>query len=402
MAQTTPKHKVHLYEVDFMRLFFIFGVLINHSVNVFTDHMSSTSGLPYYLVDSIRMIPHYTRMGFLFMSGLVLMLNYYNKEPHWGAFLKKRFKGSIPPYLIWNFLMMVVIMWANNDTFQFSKFSLSYLNYVVHGSHFYLYFMIIIMQLYLLFPGLVWLFKRLEGHHGTLLAVSFVIQLAMMFVIKYKLEQMDLTNWPYWFKTFGINVFVYQFYFIAGGYTAIHYNDVYDWINAHIKPLAITAVVMGLGTTVYFRFWDEAVLHLGQSSSDDTQQPYLFIYDVIMIMVVFWIGKQYAAWRQNGMPSWLDGLIQRSAKVNFGIYLNQIIGLITLRLILDHLQLGDWTLVVAIPLGSLFVLSYSFLIAWFCYKVYPFGFLIGRPQKHRLKARHAKGIGHATSLRVRE
>lgn len=61
--------------------------------------MASTTALPYYTVESIRLIFHFTRMGFLFMSGLVLMLNYYHRND-WGTFMKKRYNGSIWPYLI--------------------------------------------------------------------------------------------------------------------------------------------------------------------------------------------------------------------------------------------------------------------------------------------------------------
>ncbi|WP_054735914.1 hypothetical protein [Secundilactobacillus similis] len=30
-------------------------------------------------------------------------------------------------------------------------------------------------------------------------------------------------------------------------------------------------------------------------------QPYMFIYDTMMIVLVFWLGKQYASWREHGM-----------------------------------------------------------------------------------------------------
>ncbi|WP_054735912.1 hypothetical protein [Secundilactobacillus similis] len=75
------------------------------------------------------------------------------------------------------------------------------------------------------------------------------------------------------------------------------------------------------------------------------------------------------------------------------MYLNQIIGLTTLEAILSHLTLADWQLALLIPVGYGFVLVYSFALAWFCYKVAPFGILVGRPQK-----RHRTRIAPVTAV----
>lgn len=372
--------KPYLHEVDLMRLFFICGVLFNHTINVFTDAMTSNTDLPYYTVRSIRMMFHYTRMGFLFMSGLVLMMNYYNRHD-WPTFFKKRYKGSIWPYLIWNFILLAIATLDSATTLDISKFSLQYLSYVIHGNQSYMYFMLIVMQLYLLFPAIVWLFKRWPNHHNRILAISFATQLVLMITIKYYLQGLDTSNWLYWFKNYSINVFSYQFYFIAGAYMSLHHVEVYQLIKRHIKAIATVTLSLSLGTIVYYRIWNEKVLGLNTDLATTPHQPYMFIYDTMMIVLVFWLGKQYASWREHGMPAWLDHLVQRCAKVSFGMYLNQIIGLTTLAAILSHLTLADWQLALLIPVGYGFVLVYSFALAWFCYKVAPFGILVGRPQK---------------------
>ncbi|EFG56203.1 hypothetical protein HMPREF0493_0136 [Lactobacillus amylolyticus DSM 11664] len=40
------------------------------------------------------------------------------------------------------------------------------------------------MQFYLVFPLLVWLFKKTEDHHNTVLAISAAIQMIMLFYVK--------------------------------------------------------------------------------------------------------------------------------------------------------------------------------------------------------------------------
>ncbi len=69
-----------------MRIFFTFGVLFNHTVNKFTLAMSQSE--TYYTVRTLRVMFHYTRMGFIFISGVVLTLTYFNRND-WPTFLKK-------------------------------------------------------------------------------------------------------------------------------------------------------------------------------------------------------------------------------------------------------------------------------------------------------------------------
>jgi len=42
-------------------------------------------------------------------------------------------------------------------------------------------------------------------------------------------------------------------------------------------------------------------------------------------------------------------------------------------------------MLMLLPIGYAFVLGGAFLVSWFCYKVPPFGILIGRPQWHLSK-----------------
>lgn len=57
-TQTTPKKKrPYLYEVDLMRIFFIFGVLLNHTTTTFAAQMAS-SGWPHLLLNSTHLMIH--------------------------------------------------------------------------------------------------------------------------------------------------------------------------------------------------------------------------------------------------------------------------------------------------------------------------------------------------------
>ena len=75
---TTAKPTKHryLYEIDLMRLIFIAGVLLNHTTTAFQHQMSS--GFASTALLATHLMIHFTRMGFMFMTGLVLTMVYYS------------------------------------------------------------------------------------------------------------------------------------------------------------------------------------------------------------------------------------------------------------------------------------------------------------------------------------
>lgn len=377
------KKRPYLYEVDLMRIFFIAGVLLNHSTTAFAQQMQASSGWAHMTLLSTHLMIHFTRMGFMFMTGLVLTLNYYHRDD-WPNFFKKRFAGSGWPYLLWNFVLMAGAIVVGAPSFHWSSFGSDYLDAILHGNQFYMYYILVTLQLYIVFPLMVKLFKKLPKHHLQILIVSFLIQLLLMFGIKYGLPHVDRSNWLWWFRAYGVNVVTYQFYFIFGTYTSLHYQAVSDFIYRHIKAIGATTITMCLGTVLYY-FWNRNVLGLSHSSAVSPHQPYMLVYDTLMIVCVFWIGKQYAAHRNKGLPKWADTMVHHGAKVSFGIYLDQTIGLSLLTGLLHFTHFSDWVYLVLIPIGYIFVLGISFAIAWFCYKVPPFGIFIGRPQVHLFK-----------------
>lgn len=375
----TQKKQRYLYEIDFMRILFISGVLLNHTVNVFTDAMNSDSSAYYGLI-SVRMMVHFSRMGFMFMSGLVLTMHYYDNH-NWLGFLKKRFNGSIWTYFIWTFIIFTLPMIVGMSSVS-NNLLAKYVEHLLQGDLYYMYYLLVTLQLYLVFPIIVWLFHCWPNAHNRILVISFVFQLALTTLIKYKLWYVDTSSWPYWFHAYSINVIAYQFFFIFGAYTSQHYEAINTFIHEHIRTITIIFIILSLGTIAYYRILNQNILGLSSDHAHSANQPYMMVFDTVAIPLVFWIGKQYAAWRKRGMPQILERLISTGAKISFGIYLDQIVGLLLLEWLLKLANLSDWMLLILLPVGWLFVIMVSFIIAWFFYKVPPLGFMIGRPQVH--------------------
>ncbi len=376
----------YLYEVDLMRIIFICGVLLNHTTSTFKGRIDNAS-TSQVILEASHLMLHFTRMGFMFMTGLVLTLNYYNRKHEWLKFERKRFVSAGIPYLAWNFIVMFLSIEAGVG-FSMANFKADYIDAVIHGDQFYMYYILIVLQLYLVFPLIVLMFKKFDKYHSWIMGISFVIQMAILIFIKYFLPNIDRTNWWWWFRSYGVNVFTYQFYFLAGAYASIHYKAVTQFINAHIKPIAWLTGILSLGTVGLF-FFDIDFLHLSMAATMSVHQPYMLIYDVFMIAFVFWVGLRFAYWRQHGLWPWVDRWVHNVAKVSFGLYLVQTIPLAMLAFILAQISLPAWAMLLCLPIGYAFVIAVAFGISWFCYKVPPFGILIGR-NNLRLKKRVAQ------------
>ncbi|WP_125708396.1 acyltransferase [Lacticaseibacillus porcinae] len=371
----------YLHEVDFMRAFFICGVLWNHTINQFTSLMAHHWHTPYYALRSIRMIGHFSRMGFMFMTGLVLMMIYYEKHD-WPTFWKKRYNGVLWPYLIWNSLLLAVMIGVNQGNYSWLQLP----KILLHGDHFYMYYLLITMQLYLLFPVIVKLFHRFERHQLRLVIISFIIQLSLVTLIKYGLWGVNTNNWPYWFKAYSINVFVYQFYVVLGGYVALHRKKVVNWLNQIWGLLVPFTISLGLGTVIYYRGFNQQLLALRNSHALSPHQPYMLVYDTAMILMTYGLGQRFASWRLTHRKHWIAKFIHNIATVSFGMYLNQTLALMGVKWVLSQTGWSSLQLVWVLPIGYVAVVSMSFAMAWFCYRFVPFGLLIGRPRWHlRLK-----------------
>lgn len=366
-----------------MRVLFIGGVLLNHTTTAFKNNVGSGSGSQLF-IEATHLMLHFTRMGFMFMTGLVLVLNYYNRDNHWLGFWKKRYISVGIPYIGWNAILMWFATITAGVAINWPSYYKNLIDAIIHGNKYYMYYILVTFQLYLIFPLLVYMFKKLPNHHIAILVTSAIVQLLLVIGIKYWLPGVDRDSWWYLFRAYGLNVLVYQFYFIAGAFVAIHYDQVDKFIEKNHRVIGWSTLALSIGTVLLF-FGNQYILKLSMSATESIHQPLIFIYDTFMIAFVFWIGRQYAHARNHGLPNWMDRIVRNMAKVSFGIYLVQTIPITLLYGILSTMHLPSIVMLLLLPVGYVFVLGGAFLISWFCYKIPPFGVLIGRPQWHLTK-----------------
>jgi peptidoglycan/LPS O-acetylase OafA/YrhL len=379
-TETKKRKKPYLYEVDLMRVIFIFGVLANHATSTVTAPMHVDSG-QYIAMLATHLILHFTRMGFMFISGLVLFLQYYHKSNNvWPTFWGKRYKGSGIPYIFWNGFFTFFTTLVAAGSMSFAEWGTTWWSHLIHADGFYMYYIFVMFQLYLIFPLLVWMFKKLKTmrNHLILMGISFLFQIAFTAWAKYYFPYISHDGWPYLFSHYGNFILSYQFYFLVGGFSSIHYKEVVAFLDKVKKPLYAITAVLAAGTLGLYYF-NVNVLGLTRHYAELIHQPYLVIYARFMVATVFSLSLGYA--KRRTRPRWqpFAKFVSLSSKISFGIYLTQSIMLTLIAEFLTKVTLPDWAWLVSAPLVYIVALGGTWLISFFCYKVPPFGVLIGRP-----------------------
>lgn len=158
-----------------------------------------------------------------------------------------------------------------------------------------------------------------------------------------------------------------------------------SWIKKHNIWDYSIAILLALGTWGLYLF-NEKALSFDRHLATLVHQPYLMLYGVAVIFAVMAIGIKYAEVRTRPRWQWFSNLVNITSTLSFGIYLTQTAPIIVLKRTLDNLavKLPSWGFLLMVPVGVMFVLIISWLISYFCYKVPPFGALVGRANSKKL------------------
>ncbi len=164
---TRAERKGQIGEVYLIRSFAMFGVLAVHATATAVTQLSPESALypAYILVNRLGKVGTTT---FIFLSSLVLFYNYYGRTLN--AQLLKRFYTRrtlfvLVPYILWSafyYCVGLVLLHGWSGSVQAASVGAFVKTLVYGNAHFHLYFVVISVQLYLVFPLMLWLVKRVR------------------------------------------------------------------------------------------------------------------------------------------------------------------------------------------------------------------------------------------------
>jgi surface polysaccharide O-acyltransferase-like enzyme len=294
----------HVYAVDLVRVLTFASVIAVHTVATITPPDSVPAG-------GAAMLLHFTREAFFALTAFVLVHRYRDRLPI-VPFWRRRFLLVGVPYVIWSVIYsgLALIMVPLPPTAALTQLGR---NLLTGTAWYHLYFLVVTMQFYLLFPLFLRLLRGSRGRHWWLLGISAVLQVGIdagLHVAHPSGIAAELMRYD------GSFVGSYVFYLVLGGVTALHADRVQAWVRRH-PAIVLAALVL---TSAAAEGWYRRSVLGGSSpvAASDVFQPVMVPWCVAVITALFALGVTWAAQRGAGPGS---RAVEIGSDRSFGVFL---------------------------------------------------------------------------------
>src|SRR6185437_5905082 len=177
-----------------------------------------------------------------------------------------------------------------------------------------LYFLLIILQYYLVFPLLVMFLRRTRDHHAAIVVIAGLGHVALMTLMHWTIVPVLRTGWIREFTP-------YAFYLVAGSIAAFHLDTVNDWLLRHVRlVIALTVAAALAAEAVYFLADYGVTTALG--SGNDPFQPSVIPFDVGAIACLYLLGVVLV---KPGRSRRLRAVVRSGSDNSYGVYLSQML-----------------------------------------------------------------------------
>lgn len=343
-------------EIDYLRIFSMIAVIMIHVSSVYLDSSSYDSISAIDAAAYMNQMARFSVPLFIAISGLSLAINHKNYT--YGQFIKHRFSKIAMPYLFW---CAVYYVFSNRGALVLPP--LEQVSYFLRGTLLgimapHLYFVIILIQFYFLYP---WLKKWMDqAPHRTLIITGF-ITLIIQLVIYISCFQVFLV--PEFLRPYLWFLFpTWIFYFYLGMYASRYFDQI-------CKLAGDNFIFFLLGTGIYaYYFTIESFL---TGSYELSIKPMILVYVPLAALTILG-GSMYL----KRLPI-LNRTVKFLSKHSMTIYFAHM-------LILYVLAKYEYFSQGAHPLAALLlcVLCISVLLAWvFDFIVAQIGNLLFRKNK---------------------
>jgi peptidoglycan/LPS O-acetylase OafA/YrhL len=317
---TAQPRRPRLHHVDYMRPFKQGVVITTHSLLLFAPAASATAG-------AALLVTHLGRFAFMFISAAMLVYAYPHLErANFWRFWRRRLLAVAVPYALWTLFYFfwesvpgVSAMYRPTGGIAGSALaSLSHFGYLLLSGYYQLYFLVLLLEFYLVYPLFLWLLRRGARRPWLLLATSAAVQLGITCLLHWGLT-------PGWLNGFwgARELWDYQLYLVAGGLMALYYREVHAWLCRHWRLVVVANAVALVSAEAWYWLADlKIVPQLGGINLADPFQPVVIPLFLCLIATIYLFGVVVAHPRA---PAWARSAAQSGADNSFGIYLSQVL-----------------------------------------------------------------------------
>lgn len=293
----------HLNAVDVVRFLTVAGVILVHCTSLTISYGSVAAG-------GVLDVAHVTRSVFLLLSAFVLTYSFERRPLATRAFWKRRYPLVVVPYVVWSLIYVL----TDGDVKSPPQVLTTFLHDLLDGqAHFHLYFLLLTMQLYLIFPAVMAAVRRWPRAVLPALLGSLAFQLIFTAAAHYGF-------WPgvlrVWFSNADTWLLSYLFYVVAGIAAARHLDTVTAWIRSHYR-LVTFSWVASVGLAIAGYLLDLNILQYPPLEASAVFQPSLVLEALTAAAAQYALGL----WLVDRLPLRQLARLEKASDVSFGVYL---------------------------------------------------------------------------------
>ncbi|MDQ6781992.1 MAG: acyltransferase [Actinomycetota bacterium] len=292
----------HLWQVDIIRLLTFAAVILVHAL-AFTEE--PTDGV----AAGLMMVLQFGREVFFALTGFVLVYSCMGRTLRARSFWRKRFLYVGVPYVVWT-VVYYGFSFVSGPHPPFSWATLG--DDLINGNaEYHLYFLLVSMELYLVFP-LVMRFVRATAHRALLvLAVVGSLNVAWLAALQWFSGP---SGWGGFLWTHAYELLpTYAIYVLAGCYTAVHLEKILAVLRANRRRLIIGSLGGLLFTEMAFLL---QTMWMDPRSANNPLQPAMIVCSASVVILLAVVGDIWASGNRAGLPA-----IRRASDISFGVYL---------------------------------------------------------------------------------
>jgi peptidoglycan/LPS O-acetylase OafA/YrhL len=257
----------YIGQFDSFRVIACCAVVLQHSL-LWTIAAGNTAAWAFV------MLLHFSRTAFFFLAAFLLTYSQITRPRSTLAFWRRRYVQIGVPFLAWTGIYWIFTMITGDSWDQ--AWSLLW-NYVVFG-YYQLYFVVVLLLLYLVFPAVLRA-VRASSHHMALMMASLLFALLLAADLHYTASfgavgdwTRDIASkWP-WAR----NPITYQEQFVAGILVALHWDQVRGFVERWYRQVIAGAILVGIAATMWYlvAVWTGST----PGHASDLYQPIAFLW----------------------------------------------------------------------------------------------------------------------------